>query len=374
MNLLLVNMSIDRMTGGGTAQKTVQLARALSDAGENVTVLSCGRLPTARRLELGRARLVTLPLVNRRFWVPLPLMGRIRTAVAKADVLLISGHWQLLNLSVAREAKRLGKPYVVIPSGALRPQGRSLFLKSAFNRIGGRSFIADAASHIAITSDEVEHFVPYGITPDRVHVIPNTIYPDTSGPPDLERFRKEIGLGKEPFILFIGRLNLLKGPDVLLQAFARISSELPHHLIIAGPDEGLLGGLKATVSETGLGGRVHFLDYLGGKSKQSAYASADLLVIPSREEAMSLVVLEAALQRLPVIATNRCGLNALAADGLLWTVEPSAEALAEKMLDVLRAEEWGRRVADRFREYVNTNLTWDAVLGRYRAVIRESRK
>ena len=129
---------------------------------------------------------------------------------------------------------------------------------------------------------------------------------------DIDYFRNKIGIGNSPFILFVGRLNRIKGPDLLLKAFYNIKNNLQDfHLGFVGPDDGMLSELKQMVDEYQLNDRIHFIGYLGGADKSNAYHAADLLVIPSRQEAMSIVVLEAGISGTPVLLTDQCGFNVI---------------------------------------------------------------
>jgi glycosyltransferase involved in cell wall biosynthesis len=369
MRVLLVNMTIDPVVGGGTAAKSVQIARALRSVGQEVGILTT-EVPSRIRQELEGVQLITLPLLSRRFWIPLPVPGRIRRAVDRSDVVVLSNHWSVLNLLVGRKARRLGKPYVVIPSGALARFGRSLTFKKLFNRFGGRSLISAATGHIATTEDEVEHFLAYGISPERVHVIPNAVVGEP-GASDAGTFRARYRIDR-PFILFLGRLSPIKGPDLLLEAFARVADRIPHQIVFAGTDDGMQAMLESATHERKIAERVRFVGFLSGGMKQSALAGAALLVIPSRQEAMSLVALEAAQYGVPVVASDRCGLNGLADKGLLTTAAVSAEALASAVQEVLSRQDAGRRMGARLRAHVEENYSWDAVVCRYLDVLTAS--
>lgn len=364
MRVLLVNMTLDAEHGGGTSEKTAQTARALRRAGDRVSILTTGTVPPQRRAELRGIDIVTLPLLNRRFWLPLPLGRRIRDAVAAADVVLIANHWMLLNVLAARAAKRLGKPYVVVPSGALRPFGRSLLLKRLFNFAAGHHLIRDAAGHIATTVDEIRDFSAYGVAADRVQVIPNAIDVRDDVRPAGRRFPR-------PFILFAGRLSEEKGPDLLLAAFIAVTARLPHHLVLAGSDHGMLETLRSTVARAGVEARVHFAGFLSGDEKADAFASADAVVVPSRREAMSLVLLEAGAMARPVIMTDRCGVAHLAAEGLIRMTAPDADALANELVDLLASEDRGA-MGERLRKYVAANYDWSVVVERYRRILESA--
>jgi len=157
----------------------------------------------------------------------------------------------------------------------------------------------------------------------------------------------------------MGRLNRIKGPDLLLDAFVAVSNEFPkYHLVFVGPDNGLLFDLKQVAESAGLANRVHFPGYLSGRDKACAYRMADVLVIPSRREAMSIVVLEAGVSGTPVLATDRCGLDDLAAEGAIKMVSPTPEAISEGLTSFLAHPVEAREVGARLKQAVYRSYLW----------------
>lgn len=366
MRILLVSMTIDPATGTGIAEKTTGIARALLRAGDRVAILTSGPFPAARREELRDAEIVTLPLVNRRFWIPFPLigrMGRVRRAVAGADVIVLCNHWMLLNLLAARAARRLGKPTVSIPSGALPVAGRSLRLKRLYNRMGGTRMMRDAAAHVATTAEEVDDFIAYGVPQDRVHVIPNAVELP-------QRPRTGSQFYPAPSILFAGRLTSKKGPDLLLDAFIRIADRIPHHLVLAGPDMGLLGLLRDMAARAGLAARVHFPGAISPQELAGAYASSSIVVVPSRIDTMTLVVLDAGVHARPLIITDRCGVGSFAEAGAVRLTSADAGSIAAALVEVLTSADQGAAMGRALREHVVAHYAWDTIVERYRELFR----
>jgi glycosyltransferase involved in cell wall biosynthesis len=150
---------------------------------------------------------------------------------------------------VYKSCRRQGKPFVFCPAGALTTFGRSLKLKRAYDAWVGRELARSAAACVAITDQERADFAAYGVPAGRVTVIPNGIDPGqyTRDPEAERRIRERFQTGAAPYVLFLGRLNAIKGPDLLLEAFSKIAGRLPEfHLVLAGPD----GGLQASLMES----------------------------------------------------------------------------------------------------------------------------
>ncbi len=370
MNILNVNMSLDPVTGGGTAERTVQISRALVKAGHNCTILTTDIGSKRQQSDsLKEVSIVYLPCINKRFYIPKFSYKQINKLISDADVIHIMGHWTFINALVYVVARRQKKPYVVCPAGSLPLYGRSKLIKKLYNVIIGNKIIRNANRCIAITSDEVKQFIPYGVDANDVKVISNGINADDFKDDRTGKFRDKYRLGQSPFILFIGRLNLIKGPDLLLQAFCAIKEQLPtHHLVFIGPDGGMLPELKNFTINADASQRVHFLGYVGGKEKSQAYHAAELLVIPSRQEAMSIVVLEAGASRTPVLLTDQCGFNDVAHVGGGAVVPATVSGIQEGLFATLASPERLQTMGRNLKHYVCKYFTWEAAANKYISV------
>ena len=372
MKILTVNMSLDPVTGGGTAERTFQLSRHMASLGNVCTILTAetGMTPERRALLKG-CRIVALPVVSKRFHIPKVRKNDITDLVAAGDVIHLMNHWTLLNALVYREARRLNKLYAVCPAGALPIFGRSRILKKVYNGVVGRELIRNAHAHIAVAANEIDQFAGYGVAPDWITTIPNGIDTLDYQIYDVAKFRDQVGLNNAPYILFVGRLNPIKGPDLLLQAFGRIAPLCRnYHIVFAGPDGGMEASLKSAAGRMGLGNRVHFPGYVGGSEKAAAYHGASFVVIPSRQEAMSIVVLEAGICGKSVLMTDQCGFPAVGEmDGgriTAATEDGIAEGLQSMIRDAGRWEEMGENL----KRYVEQHYLWDVIAQSYLALFR----
>ena len=364
MQILNVNQTIDPVTGGGTAERTFQMSQHLIQNGIDCSILTIATASSFERT-LVNGRIIALKCLSRRFSVPRCMPGKIRQIVAEHDVIHLMGHWTVLNAVVYLSAKSLNKPYVFCPAGALPIFGRSLILKKIYNLVIGKKIAQNADTCIAITDAEKKQFIEYGVSQEKIDVIPNAVNEADLIVSDEGGFRNKYGLANRKIILFFGRLNLIKGPDLLLDAFFQIKDAFPDHdLVFAGPDDGMLPQLKATFTKNGADERVHFLGYLGGADKSNAFHAAKILAIPSRQEAMSIVVLEAGICGTPALFTDQCGLDTMAEAGCGWVVPATVEGL-KKGLEFALSDDT-RSVGNRARDYVITHFSWDAVIEKYR--------
>ena len=367
MKVLNVFTLLDPITGGGGTERTVQMSLFLVKNGVECNILTTNYGLTSERIKaLDGINVIALSCLFKRFYVPNFSYKYLKNIIKSVDIVHIMGHWTFLNALVYIILRSLNKPYVVCPAGTLSIYGRSKFKKVLYNWLIGNKLISNAKGHIAVTKGEMPHFQSYGVDSNNVSIIPNGINPDDFKQADTVGFRKKYGIGDKPLIMFLGRLNHIKGPDLLLDAFYRIKDDLKdYNLLFVGPDGGMLSGLKDIVFKRGMDDRVYFINYLGGMDKSKAYHAADLLAIPSRQEAMSIVVLEAGVTGTPVLITDQCGFNEVSDINGGLVVSASAEGITQGLLALLKSRNDLKLRGSNLKKYVFEDFMWDGIIGKY---------
>lgn len=193
-------------------------------------------------------------------------------------------------------------------------------------------------------------FVPPGYTP-----LP---------PPQQEGggFRGRFGV-KGPFLLFTGRLASNKGIPALLAAFADLAPRHPTlDLVLVGEDGGEGPATRARAEKLGLASRVHLTGFLKEEALlSSAYAQAEVFVLPSDYEAFGLVLLEALAQGTPVVSTKVGGIPSLVEEGKNGRLVPPGDpvALAGALEGLLADREVARALGRYGREVTVPAHTWE---------------
>jgi len=201
---------------------------------------------------------------------------------------------------------------------------------------GERGVVAAADGLVASTGEEARELVElYGADPARVAVVPPGVDLSAFSPPASEdgarAERLSLGLRpKDRVLLFAGRLQPLKGPDVLVRAAAELLARRPADplvvVVVGGPSGSGAGqrardDLRALAADLGLVDRPDRHDVVRLVDPQPApelarwYRAADVVAVPSRTESFGLVALEAQACGTPVVATATGGLRTAVADG-----------------------------------------------------------
>ena len=184
--------------------------------------------------------------------------------------------------------------------------------------------------------------------------------------------RAELGIETaDPLLLWVGRLDPIKGLDVLLKATALVCRQRPVALAIVGGGP-LAEQLPGWIEEQGLGGRVHLL---GPRSDvPRLLKAADLFVFPSRTEGLPNAVLEAMAAGLPVVATDAPGCRDLIDDGRTGLLVPVDDpvALSAAIQRLLADRELAAQYAAAAADHASRNFNLAKCFEAYRAIYREA--
>ncbi|OJF92529.1 glycosyltransferase family 4 protein [Pararhizobium antarcticum] len=174
---------------------------------------------------------------------------------------------------------------------------------------------------ICVSDDEYDHARRLGIAQRMMSVIRNGVTAPQAAM--AQTLRASFGIAADQLVFgFIGRLSPQKAPERLLQAFAHAASRLGNaHLVMVGSGE-LEGQTKAAIQASGLQNRIHLTSVFSGPQAVSCF---DVLVMPSRYEAMSYVMLEAAAAGKPIISTDIGGARTVIADGMNGLIVPNTD-------------------------------------------------
>lgn len=267
------------------------------------------------------------------------------------DLVHVHALFSFTSVMAAWAARRAGVPYIVRPLGTLNRYGvtqRRPWLKQlSLKLIEGP--ILRHASVVHFTADaEREDAESLGLSMRGV-VIPIGIapLPQQDASVFLARFPQ---LAHRRITLFLSRLDRVKNVESLLRAFAQLRESFPNAtLVIAGDGEpAYVAGLKRLADELGLADRIVWAGFVDGELKASAFAAAEVFVLPSFSENFGIAAAEALMAGLPCVLGEGVAIaDEVARAGAGVVTAPDPEAIAAALRRVLTSdaqrEDMGRR-------------------------------
>jgi len=352
--------------GGGTASE--QMARTMARLGHDVRILTGAYSGLRQTEQLDGYVIHRVPALRRDIHASTPFEMSTYMAGAAWTGLRLVQRWRpdaclaffgIPGGPVALLLKKLfGIPYVVSLRGGdvhgfmgntLEREHR---LTAPLSRMVWRN-----AHNVVANCEHLQHLASTWLPDTPVSVIPNGI--------DIGRFTPVPSNNDGPVRLcFVGRLNKQKCVDVLLKACTRIDGDFTLSLIGDGPEHSRLESLCVSLN---LSDRVSFCGWRNRDELPAIYGESDILVLPSMDEGMSNVLLEAQASGLPCIATQAGGNGEVVVHdktGIL--VPPNDEArLAEAMNTLIRDPELRTDMGNRARTRMETDFSWESVTRSY---------
>ena len=334
-----------------TGPRTVQLAERARVVHVNAGDPSDDKLELPRHLpafvhavlDYTRKHSLYYDIIHSHYW----LSGRAATPLAR--------HWGVPHVTCFHTLAEIKKH---ARAGETEPEERSL----------GEAKVIRAADAIVAFSrherDAMERF--YGASTAKIKVIPCGVDVDFFQPVEREEARRRLGLGDDRVVLFVGRLEPLKGVDILLKAVAQLERANSTRTVIVGGDlqaDAEVARLRALCDDLGIAERVSFLGRLAQQELPLYYSAADVSVVPSYYESFGLVALESMACGTPVIASRVGGLPTIVKDGLNGYLIPwrCPEPFADG-LDVLLGNAAIRQAMSEASRQTAMSMGWTAVV------------
>jgi D-inositol-3-phosphate glycosyltransferase len=160
---------------------------------------------------------------------------------------------------------------------------------------------------VATEKEKTDLVYHYRAQPEKIGVVPCGVNMELFRPVDKAAARQSLGLKDEKILLFVGRIDPLKGIGQLLKTVPLLENRENIRLIVIGGDENSraeVEELKKSAAKLGIGDRVTFQGLIKQDRLPLYYSAADVCVVPSYYESFGLVPLEALACGTPVVATD----------------------------------------------------------------------
>lgn len=325
MKILSFVSSLD-MSSGGPSRSVPMLVKGLAELGVDITLMTIrSENMNIHSLEGTSAKLKVLS----------PSFSRKEIAKYLADerfeLIQIQSVWEMPYHKVILEARKQNIPYIVTPRGMLEPWSLSQkkWKKKLAWWLYQRNDVQKSACVFTTAKMEAEHVSNLGITTCKA-VIPNGI--ETDAYPcktSVEGVKKQV--------LFLSRVHVKKGIELLFEAWKRLHSDyVDWQLLVIGNGEAeYIHSLENRVESLGLKDSIKILPPVFGEAKIKVYQESALFCLPSFSENFGMVIAEAMSCGTPVITTTNCPWEILNETNTGWCVDLSVDNLERALREAM---------------------------------------
>lgn len=283
------------LKGGGPSRSVPMLVRGLAEEGVDITLMTYrSEDMNTHALEGTTARLKVLePGCSSQEMEEYVLANEF-------DLIQMQSMWDIPYHQLAKIARKHHIPYIITPRGMLEPWSlqQKRWKKKLALMLYQMKDLKHAACIFTTAEMEAQHVRDLGVKVP-MSVIPNGIATDGySCRTSMEGVKKQV--------LFLSRIHVKKGIELLIDAWKKLSSDFPEwNLVIAGNgDEDYISTLKQRISFSGLDNCASIIPPVFGDAKTKLYQESSLFCLPSFSENFGMVIAEAMACGVPAITTN----------------------------------------------------------------------
>jgi glycosyltransferase involved in cell wall biosynthesis len=319
MKIAQVNVYFHPLMVGGAEWYVYNLSKELVKRGHEVHVYTVdtykGRKVLPRDEVVDGINVHRMPL-----WLDISYRVKIWKGLQKSltnggfDIIHTYDYGQLHSYVSAKAGKKIGCPVALTVFDVHSMIPRSLgkrFLISLFDKYVARFTLKNATKILLRAPNLVDSLTRMGASPGKIVITPSGVEDVALEPADRSAFTQKYGILGKPIVLYLGRLNPMKGPQHLIMASHSILAKHPETaFIFVGPDQN-----NYRNKLTQLGRNLGVLDHLvftgpiyDFETKMQAFAASDVFVLPSGYEGTSQAIFGAMAQARPIVATNRGGI------------------------------------------------------------------
>lgn len=285
---------------------------------------------------------------------------------------LIHAHDWLVAFAADALKKLHRTPLVATIHATERGRGRGYLVNMTSHAINRLEWSLTYEAWRVITAsrfmaEEVRGY--FQVPPDKIDVIPNGVETgrfDVFDGRDLSAFRARWAAPDEKIVLFIGRMQSEKGPQLLVEAAPHVLAQVPRAKFILAGNGALVDPLRGRAHELRIGDRLQVTGFVTDQDRDMLYKVADVAVFPSLYEPFGIVALEAMAAKCPVVVSNVGGLKEVVKDNETGIVvhPDSVESLSWGILHTLQHPDWAALRATNAYRVVHAEYNWGRIAER----------
>lgn len=308
--------------GGGTVDVVYKLSRALMQRGHDVIIYTSDfEIDQEYINSIGGVKVCPFhswfKLPGVQFYLTPGMILEGKEDLKEIRIIHMHCYRSLQNVILYYFAKKYDTPYIIDAHGSiprmhdpiLDKRRLKWLLRWLFDVTIGCKILKNASKCVAETFVGIREYKELGVSPNNIVLItPPFAVDDFSHLPPRGLFRSKYNIKETHIVMFLGRINWIKGIDFLVESFYELTNYWEDViLVIVGSDDGYKSTLEELINKLDLSSRVLFTGFLGGDDKLSALVDADVVVQTSRYEQGAWAPFEAILCNTPIIVSSNSG-------------------------------------------------------------------
>lgn len=368
---------------GGVEEHVYRISLELKKRGHRITVITSNDIDgqnhspqkeTVNGVDVYRFPLFA-PKLGRELWfIPgiLEIFGQI-----EADVVHVHGYRCLSSFNAAHLSHMNNVPVVLTPHGIY--PSRSAFnalLKMIFDHTLGHMLLSFSGRIIALSEHNVRLIMQMGVPASKISVVPNGISPqEYTCPKRSKNILNELG-SDGPVLLYVGRIDWNKQIEKVVESMPLILKEFPSaKFVVVGPDyANLTNELLSLAQKLHVEHSLIMTGSVSASRLKEFYSTADIFVLPSSYEGFGLSMLEAMINRVPVIVSPTGGPGDILQHGvhawLLRNVTP--EEIFRSVRTILTDQQLREGLVNKAYDLVREKYTWEKVVDMLEAIYSQA--
>ena len=363
---------------GGVVNASYQIAKKQAENGHDVTVITTdnckNRIPITTQ-EIDGIKVHYFKNISNSFKntftidTPLKLNAYLKKHIKEFDIVHIHEHRHTLAILTHSYCKKNNISYIIQAHGSVLPFFQKEKLKEIFDKLWGFNILHDASKVFALTEVEKEQYLKMKVKSENIEIVPLGVdLKEYSNLPEKGKFRYKFNISNEDILLiFVGRINKIKGLDLLVKSFKKLSENNPKlKLAIVGSDNGYLSTLKDLINDLNLNETVILTGPLFNSDKLEGLVDCDIFVMSSKYESFTTSGLEAMACGKPLVLTKNNHIHNWVNENTGLSCEDNEESLSNAINTLIDNEKLREIYGKNGKDLITNKYNWDII---YRQII-----
>lgn len=372
MKILMLTWEYPPRVVGGIARVVYDLSHRLIKDGHEVTVITYreGNAPYYEDDKGVKVHRVDNYMINPNNFIDWIMQMNFNMVTEANKIIAKEGNFDIIHAHdwlVASAAKTIKNSYniPIVATIHATEAGRNSGIHDETQRYINDTewMLTYEATEVIVNSNYMKSEIQrlFGLPFEKINVVANGVNLNKFTGIDRDyTFRRRFAMDNEKIILFMGRLVNEKGVQHLIAAMPKILAGYHDAKLVIAGKGGMLDELRAEADALGLGDKVYFAGYLGGKDVERMYKAADISVFPSTYEPFGIVALEGMLAERPIVVSDAGGLGEIVEhrETGMKSYCGNANSIADSILELLYNPELYENIVRKAKAKVKNNYNW----------------